>query len=70
LVDISYPVAVENGDALSDDDVPDERHGGQHSWKSDLVVECLDRKIVDLYCTRNDYDKRWKLAICVVAIIF
>ena len=41
-------MAMEDGDALSDNDIPDEGHGGQHRWKSDLVVERLDRKIVHL----------------------
>lgn len=40
---------MENSDALSDNDVSDERHGGEHGWKSDLVVERLNGKIVDLH---------------------
>ena len=41
-------MTVKDGDALSDYDVPDKGHGGQHCRKSDLIVERLDRKIVDL----------------------
>ena len=41
-------MAMENSDALSDNDIPDEWHGGEHGGESDLIVECLNGKIVDL----------------------
>lgn len=45
---VSYPMAMENSDALSDNDIPDEWHGGEHGGESDLIIECLNGKIVDL----------------------
>ena len=48
-----HPMAMQNCDALSDDDFPQERHGCHDGGESDLVVKRLNWQVVHLHRTKT-----------------
>ena len=48
-----HPMAMQDCDALSDDDLPQERQGCHHGGQSDLVVKCLNWQVVHLHRTET-----------------